>query len=297
MNIFFIGCVKSSKIFLENLIQEEQKIVGVIAKKSSTYNSDFEDLGTVCETNNIAYKYINKVNTEEAKAFIGSKSPDILCCFGWSELLDEEVINIPRIGCLGFHPAAIPQNKGRHPIIWALALGLKQTASTFFWLDTGADSGAIASQVPIIINYSDDASTLYERIMKTAVIQLDKLLKDIKNGKEMRLEQKCDSGNTWRKRGKKDGEIDWRMSSLNIYNLVRSLTHPYVGAHCVFNQKEYKIWKVKEILSDKYNNIEPGKVLSITNKGHLIVKSGDNLIEIIDSELNILSIKIGEYLL
>ncbi|MFQ8877714.1 MAG: hypothetical protein ACLR7N_03875 [Roseburia hominis] len=41
-------------------------------------------------------------------------------------------------------------------------------------------------------------------------------------------------GNVWRKRGKRDGEIDWRMSSRAIYNLVRALTKPYVGAHFVY---------------------------------------------------------------
>lgn len=39
------------------------------------------------------------------------------------------------MGVLGYHPAKLPQNRGRHPLIWALALGLKKSASTFFlWM-------------------------------------------------------------------------------------------------------------------------------------------------------------------
>lgn len=33
------------------------------------------------------------------------------------------------------------------------------------------------------------------------------------------------------RRGVLDGQIDWRMSSRAIYNLVRALTRPYPGAH------------------------------------------------------------------
>ena len=37
------------------------------------------------------------------------------------------------MGVLGFHPSELPKNRGRHPLIWALALGLKKSASTFFY--------------------------------------------------------------------------------------------------------------------------------------------------------------------
>jgi len=41
-------------------------------------------------------------------------------------------LGIAPLGVVGFHPAALPANRGRHPLIWALFLGLKKTASTFF---------------------------------------------------------------------------------------------------------------------------------------------------------------------
>lgn len=72
------------------------------------------------------------------------------------------------MGVIGFHPAALPNNRGRHPIIWALALGLNETASTFFKMDEGADTGDIVSQVKIPICESDYAADLYENIMCAA---------------------------------------------------------------------------------------------------------------------------------
>ena len=50
------------------------------------------------------------------------------------------------MGILGYHPSLLPFNRGRHPIIWALALGLKETGSTFFFMDENADTGDIVSQ-------------------------------------------------------------------------------------------------------------------------------------------------------
>ena len=53
------------------------------------------------------------------------------------------------------------------------------------------------------------------------------------------------------------------MPARGIYNLVRALSHPYVGAHTTYKSKEFKIWAVSEIHGQHPNNIEPGKIISV----------------------------------
>jgi methionyl-tRNA formyltransferase len=100
--------------------------------------------------------------------------------------------------------------------------------------------------------------------------------------------------NNWRKRSKNDGKIDFRMSSYFIYNLVRALAKPYVGAHVVYNAKEYKVWKSKEKKS-KAVNMEPGKILAVDNN-IITVKAGDGAVDLIEHDFKIIPI-VGEYLL
>lgn len=45
----------------------------------------------------------------------------------------------------------------------------------------------------------------------------------------------------WRKRVSPDGKIDWRMSAKSIFNLVRGLTKPYIGAYFLEDGKEIKV--------------------------------------------------------
>ena len=85
----------------------------------------------------------------------------------------EKILSKSPIGVIGFHPAALPANRGRHPIIWSLALGLKSTASTFFFMDKNVDSGDILSQASIKISDSDDARSLYDKVTKTALSQIE----------------------------------------------------------------------------------------------------------------------------
>ncbi len=283
MKILYIGCVESSYVLLKELIKDGAEICGIITKERSGFNADYQDLAPLALENNIPYVYVEDVNSSQVQAFIKQVHPEIGFCFGWSQLLKDAIIDAFPYGVVGFHPAALPYNKGRHPIIWALVLGLKETASTFFMIDKRADSGDIISQEFISIDYEDDAGSLYAKIMDKAKDQVLQLRRDFEEGCETKVPQAKELGNVWRKRGKKDGEIDWRMSSRRIYNLVRGLTRPYVGAHFVFDDREIKVWKVQEIVTDKYNNLEPGKVLKVTDE-YVDIKAGDNVIRILECE-------------
>ena len=294
MRILFIGCVKSSEIFLKKLIELDVDIVGVVTKSESKFNADFVDIGKICENNKIDYIYVKNVNDIETKSYIKEKNPDIIMCLGWSQILDKEILSIPQMGCVGFHPAQLPYNRGRHPLIWALALGLESTASTLFLMDSSADTGGVISQQLVQIDYNDDAMSLYEKVMKVATEQLERIVYQFSHDIVKMTPQNIMQGNFWRKRGKKDGEIDWRMSSRSIYNLVRALTKPYVGAHFIYQNQEYKVWKVKEIVTHEFDNIEPGKVLKVDSQDRFQVKAGENVIEVLSCDL--INVQVGEYL-
>ena len=295
MKILFIGCVESSYILMKRLIELNANIVGVITKKSSAINADFHDLSYLCRGAGIDYIYVSNINDNDSHSFIKTKKPDVGFCFGWSQLINKALIEEFPKGIIGFHPATLPHNRGRHPIIWALALGLENTASTFFKINEKADAGDIVSQEIVEISYEDDAASLYSKLMQTACGQMDALVSGLDNGNINAVSQMGQEGNVWRNRCKNDGKIDWRMSSRNIYNLVRSLTRPYVGAHMIIDGTEYKVWKVKEIMRDDIANIEPGKILEIYRDGSFDVKAADNVIRILDSDSA--TVKKGEYLL
>ena len=295
MKILYIGCVEFSAKVLSKLIQMNTQIISVITKKRSNFNSDFVDLGPICEKYGIEYKYVTNINHKKNVQYIQSVRPDIIFCFGWSQLISKQILDIPKHGVIGFHPTLLPQNRGRHPLIWALALGLNETGSTFFFMDEGADSGKIISQEKVSISYEDDARILYDKITATALKQVEEFLPKIEDGTLRPIIQDESKANYWRKRTEKDGEIDWRMSSRNIYNLVRALTKPYVGAHFIYNDQKIKVWRVREHITNEYENIEPGKVLSVSDDNTILVKTGNNCIEILEPKLGSV-IKPGEYL-
>ena len=72
--------------------------------------------------------------------------PDLILVMGWSQLLKDELIDIPKIGIIGSHPTELPKYRGRAPIPWTILKGLTKSALTFFWIDKGVDDGDILDQ-------------------------------------------------------------------------------------------------------------------------------------------------------
>jgi methionyl-tRNA formyltransferase len=293
MKIFFIGSVQFSLDMLNHLIELEADIVGVYTKRLPNIHSDYVDLSEFCKKNSIACQYTEDINSPVSVRWIKSLNPDIIFCFGWPNLLGEEILNTSNQGVVGFHPTELPRNRGRHPIIWSLVLGLESAGSTFFFMDTGADTGPILSQRRIKIADSDYAADLYEKITRQAKVQLNELLPALTKKTLTPKLQEIPQGNFWRKRTVSDGEIDWRMSARSIRNLIRGLSRPYPGAHFLYEKQEYQVWEA-DLIDCLDSNMEPGKVLRISDNGP-IIRCGDGAICLRVVSPSIV-LKEGEYL-
>jgi methionyl-tRNA formyltransferase len=293
MRIVFIGTVEFSRRALERLVALQAAVVGVCTLQTSTFNADHVDLRDTCDRHGIPCLYSDEVNAADSLTWIRDLQPDVIFCFGWSRLLKQELLKLPPLGVVGFHPAALPANRGRHPMIWALALGLESTASTFFFMDEGPDSGDILSQRKISIAAQDDARSLYDKITLCALEQIEAFLPSLAAGTFSRLKQDHSQANTWRKRSRADGQIDWRMSAKTIHNLVRALAKPYVGAHLMLDGAEVKVWKAfpSDGAPDK---LEPGKVIARTDIG-FVVKCGEGALCVQLTE-PVVSPAVGSYL-
>lgn len=298
MKIGFIGCVQSSYKALETLLclkNEGIDVVAVITKPKSAINSDFVDLTPLCKKNDIPLHYEVSKERQDSLAFLQQHKPDVIYCFGWSYLLDKDMLEIAPYGAIGYHPAPLPQARGRHPIIWALSLGLNKTASTFFLMDEGADSGPILDQQIVTIEPEDDARSLYNKLLVVACEQILNFSRLLAKGTAKFYPQDDSQATYWRKRSRKDGLIDWRMQADSIHNLVRALVSPYPGAEFIYNEKPFILLKTS-LTDEAFSKlIEPGCILQVDINKFLIKCGGSSALWVHEQQLA-KNIKTGDYL-
>jgi methionyl-tRNA formyltransferase len=277
------------------LSMECVEVVAVVTRDFSNVNSDFVDLSCLCVDNGVPFYYEDPSNKKNTVEFLKEFELDVMYCIGWSYLLNDELLTMPKNGVIGFHPAKLPENRGRHPIIWALVLGLPETASTFFKMDLGADSGPIVSQEPIKINSTDNAGSLYKKILRVSQGQLTTLTEKMSVGSLQFIEQDDSTATYWRKRCRSDGLIDWRMGADSIHNLIRALSRPYPGAEFKYRGRDIQVFSSSLELESQLENCEPGKVLARIDSGVLVKCAGRDAIWLHDLELSDMP-DVGEYL-
>ena len=251
-------------------------MVGVVTldRKFATFNADYADLSEVARAHEVPVYKVRKTTDASTVELIRSLRPDVIFVLGWSQLLPQEILELPPLGCIGSHPALLPHNRGRHPLIWALVEGLEESGLTFFYLDDGADSGDILWQKPFPITLEDDAGTLYEKIKAMASEAVPVFLRQLESGSAPRVPQDHSQATYWRKRGEKDGEISWALDTMTIYNLIRALTHPYVGAHTFWKDARVLVWKSWLPEGVPVPDVAPGTIYHQTEEG-LYVRTGD----------------------
>lgn len=285
----FVGAVEFSRHCLTELLRLGAQVAGVVtlAPELAGHHADFADLGPVAEASGIPVVRVRRVNDRESAEAIRAFRPDVLFVFGWSQVLSCEILRSAPLGCIGSHPALLPQHRGRHPLIWALVEGLEESGLTFFYMDEGVDSGDILWQRPFPITLEDDASTLYRKVELLATEAIAEFLPQLCEGRVPRVPQDHAKATYWRKRDDKDGEIQWGSTTLQVYNLIRALTRPYVGAHTFLGSSRVRIWRSRLLAEQQgtggWPNM-PGAVLMQTDGG-FIVRTGDGCLEVTEHEV------------
>lgn len=190
---------------------------------------------------------IENINDPEVLSELKEKNIDWLFIIGWSQIAKKELLDAPKLGCLGMHPTLLPIGRGRASVPWAIIKGLEKTGVTMFKLDEGVDTGLILGQVEIPIEKKESSTTLYQKVDNAHVALISKYWNDILSN-NITLEKQDESLATyWEGRKPEDGKINKDMTCLEVDRLVRALTNPYPGAFYEEDNKKIIIWSAKTI--------------------------------------------------
>lgn len=262
-----IGSVGSSKVFLEEMIKLEFPIQMVFSldDKFSEGVSGYEPIHEIAEKNNISYKKFQKINRQENIDIIRKIEPDYIFVIGLSQILPKEMIDLAKVGVVGFHPTPLPKYRGRAALVWQILLGVHDTKCTLFFIDEGMDSGDILAQEPYTISDMDYVEDVRIKLQKAIAKLADKVLCQILNGTVKPIKQNEAEATYLLVRRPEDGWIDWNRSIKEIHRLIRATSRPYPGAFGMYDgSHKIIIWKADILENSKYIGI-PGQVCEITD--------------------------------
>lgn len=210
------------------------------ADRRKSGRADFADLATRhgCEL-----AKVRNINDAPGLGVLRAANLDWLFIIGWSQIASAEVLSIPSKGTIGAHPTLLPVGRGRAPIPWAILKGLPETGVTFFLVDEGVDTGPIVEQEPITIEPTEDAGSLYRKVVTVHRRLIGEVWCQLTDD-TVHAEPQDESRTTyWPRRKPADGEIHSTMTVEEIDRLVRAVTRPYPGAFVRREGEVVRIWE------------------------------------------------------
>ncbi len=173
---------------------------------------------------------IPNVNDAQFINHLRSLDLDFIVVISFGQLLKEEILKLPRYGCINVHASLLPKYRGASPITQALLHQDAETGNTFMDMEKGLDSGAVyhTQRVPLSrIEYSDE---LEHFLGELAARDTVKVLQKIISGELVKVPQDHSKATVCRKIKKHDGKISFEtMTADQIEAAVRAF-YPWPGA-------------------------------------------------------------------
>lgn len=300
MRILFMGTPDFALESLKALYEAKYDIIGVVTNIDKPKGRGMKMVASpvkeyAIEKNLQVYQPIKVRNNPEFLEEVKKLNPDLICVVAYGKILPQELLDIPKYGCVNVHGSLLPEYRGAAPIQWAVLNGDKKTGVTTMFMNAGMDTGDMILKEEVEIDEDETTGELWDRLKMIGANLLIKTVKEIENGTATRTKQP-EEGTMAPMLSKEMAKIDWEnKTAQEIKNLVRGL-NPIMGAYSFLEGKKIKFWKVQTLTENellekfqeleeyKYhlNKMQAGTVLFSDDKKGLFIKANDGILQVLE---------------
>lgn len=219
---------------------------------------------------------------------------DVFVVVAYGQILSQEILDMPKLGCINVHGSILPKYRGAAPIQWCLYHGETETGITTMQMDAGMDTGAMLLKAYTPIQLLDNAHQLAQTLASSGADLLVETL--LKLGKqEIQAIAQDESQATYAPLiQKSDYCLDWSRSAIDLHNQVRGFIPNCIAS---FRDKSLKIIATAPLdsaylsqLPPELNVLEqelsslagkserPGEVMKIVKGIGPIIQTGEGLL-------------------
>ena len=300
MRVIFFGTPQFAVPSLERLIEHpEIEVIGVVTqpdKRRGRGNqlspSPIKEVALAHQLPIWQPKRVKK-NTETLTQLQEAQA-DAFAVVAYGQILSQEILDMPKLGCVNVHGSILPQYRGAAPIQWCLYHGESQTGITTMLMDAGMDTGAMLLRAYTPIHLFDDSQHLAQTL---ATLGADLLVETLLKLERQELQPipQDDSQATYAPLiQKQDYCLDWSRSALELHNQVRGFI-----PHCVASFREQPLKVIATapltqatfsqlpseftILEQQWSTLaeksgRPGEIISMVKGIGPIIQTGNGLL-------------------
>ena len=244
MKIVFMGTPDFARCALKKILNAGHEVVLVVTQpdkpKGRSGKLQVSDVKALALEKNLPVFQPDKIRSEESVAFLKNVVADIYVVAAFGQILSQEILDMPRLGCVNIHASLLPEYRGAAPIQQAIIDGKEVSGVTIMQMAAGMDTGDILLQRQIPISEDETGGGLFDKLSDLGGDLIVEALPMLERGEITPVPQDEKRATKCGKLSKDMGRIDFTKSAPSIRNLVRGL-NPWPSAFTHLNGKTIKI--------------------------------------------------------
>ncbi len=180
---------------------------------------------------NIPLYQPDKASTSAFEEELRLFGADLFVVFAYGEIIKQNILNLPRYGCINLHPSLLPKYRGPAPIRFVLLDGAKETGVSVIEMALKMDAGDLLAQEKVSIPLDMDCEQLERVLIPLGAETLLKVIQNYAYHDERKTPQDPTLATYVQKIDATMAEIDWNQSAETIHNQIRAFS-PKPGAWC-----------------------------------------------------------------
>jgi len=278
LRIIYAGTPEFAVPALEALESSEHEILAVYTQPDRPAGR-----GQVLQSSPVKqYANAQKIPVEQPQSFeqiadlhkLSSFNADLMVVAAYGIILPQDVLNIPRHGCLNIHASLLPRWRGAAPIQRAIQAGDAVTGITIMQMDKGLDTGDILAKTEIALDDQINAAVLHDKLSQLGADLLLEVISQLQQGSLNPQPQRAELSSYATKLNKQEAEINWFRSAVEIQQEVRAF-NPWPVSYTELDGRLVKIWQA-EVVTDK-STTDPGRILRHDKSGIYVACESDVL--------------------
>ena len=218
-----------------------------------------------------------KVKTPEFVQILRDMQPDLIVVAAFGQFLSQEILSMPKYGCINVHASLLPKYRGAAPIQYAIIKGESESGVTIMQMDIGMDTGAMLDKVVVPIGANTTMGELHDELKVKGAELLLTVIEKIEAGTVVAEPQNNDEATYATLLDRSMERIVWTKSAQEEHNLIRGFNPAPSTFTKLPNGKSLKIWCSR--MTDKNTTAAPGTVIELS-KHSFFVACGSGVLEI-----------------
>jgi methionyl-tRNA formyltransferase len=225
----------------------------------------------------------------ETLAQLRACGADCFVVVAYGQILSQEILDMPRYGCVNGHGSILPKYRGAAPIQWSIVNGETETGMTTMQMDIGMDTGAVLleGRVPIGL-----LTTAHDLATQLSTLAAELILKTLPQLGTLQPIPQVEADATYAPLIRKaDYELDWAKSAIELHNKVRGF---YPSCVTGFREMPLKIMAtlplsdavelpaefagLRELVADAPSDQPTGSVVALLKNQGAVVQTGEGLL-------------------